>query len=151
MHTGAGALRPPRCYTFSMIVTLKFPFRYIAWHYIQGLREAIFFWNRILYFVWHFFSVSLFARTFFAPLEYNEKVLRTSGVDSREATFILRTLLRIVGVFVRKFFISMGLFSTAFVFVIECFALFFWFILPPLLILLSLLVVLLFIRVSAPL
>ena len=76
--------------------------RYLVWHYTRALADM---WRNTLsalWFVYHFFSMPLLVRTFFAPWKrlYEDKPLHFSFELFFERTLI-NTLMRIVGVFFR--------------------------------------------------
>ncbi len=88
----------------------SFIFSYFSWHYSRAFADI---WNtctNYIWAVWHFFSVPILTRTFFAPwrkmdVEYGK------GFDLENfiGPFIVNTLMRLVGMIFRVVIICVGL------------------------------------------
>jgi hypothetical protein len=83
---------------------------YFAWHYAQAFAEI---WNtctNYIWAVWHFFSISILFKTFFAPwhkmdVEYGKGV----SFDNFFGPLIVNTLMRLVGMILRTIIILVGI------------------------------------------
>jgi hypothetical protein len=80
--------------------------RYLAWHYTTGLLDCLRLLANFLWFVYHFFSVPVIARTLFSPWRRLSETYR-GGFDPERAfeTFIVNLLMRIFGLIVRVMFL----------------------------------------------
>lgn len=85
---------------------------YITWHYSGALQSGVLLIRNILTFLLHFFSVPLLLRTYFNKFgRLGESYKGGFDLERFFSTFVVNTLMRIVGVIVRTIFILMGLLS----------------------------------------
>jgi hypothetical protein len=83
---------------------------YIRWHYSHGVTDLIGIVRNFLWFFYEFFSIPLLLKTFFVPF-HRLAVTATQGFHPEEwfEAFIVTTLMRIVGAFMRTLLIVLGL------------------------------------------
>lgn len=96
---------------------LAFISTYIVWHYTQALSGTVRLWLNALWFVQHFFSLPLLAKTLFSPWRrLNETYQGGLNFENIASLIIVNTLMRLVGAVIRLFVIAIGLiaFITAF-------------------------------------
>jgi len=88
----------------------SFIISYFAWHYSRAFAES---WNtctNYIWAVWHFFSVPILLRTFFAPwhkmdVQYGKGL----SVENFFGPLIVNTLMRLLGMVLRTIIILLGL------------------------------------------
>lgn len=88
---------------------LDFIADYFAWHYSEAIKDLLEIEKNFMRFAYHLFSMPLLFKTLFAPIfRLNEK--RKLGFDLEAASerFIVNTIMRIVGFFVRLIFLVLG-------------------------------------------
>ena len=86
--------------------------------------------RNILWFVFHFFSIGLLLRTFASPWQrLGEAYSRSSGSSFFE-TFVINTIMRLVGMCVRTVVIACGLVALACTFILELCAAVVWVFMP---------------------
>ena len=80
--------------------------RYLAWHYTAGLFGCLRLLSNFLWFVYHFFSVPVIARTLFSPWRRLGEAYR-GGFDPERVleTFVVNLLMRVFGFVVRAMFL----------------------------------------------
>jgi hypothetical protein len=107
---------------------------YALWHYTKGLKELFGVFGNILWFVRHFFSISLLLKTLFTPWKRMGENY-TSGLDigAFASTLIVNSLMRIVGFASRAVVIFVGVLSYIFVLVMEALVLMLWILAPAVL------------------
>ena len=87
-------------------------FDYITWLYSGGVKEYLKAWANYHWFLFHFFSVDILARTFFAPWHrMREKGGRGLDIEGFLARAAVNLILRAVGVVIRLMFIIAALVS----------------------------------------
>lgn len=111
-----------------------FPY-YLGWHYGKGTKETLTVFKDFFMFVPRFFSIGLLFRTLFSPFQ-RLKEQYSGGVNPGEFLSVITVnfLMRLVGLFVRSFFIILGLLSTVFTLILEIFLFIVWLALPILLV-----------------
>jgi hypothetical protein len=89
---------------------MEFVLQYTVWHYSRGIRDTVVLWSNIIWFLSHFFSLSLLTSTLFSPWK-RLKETRKSGFDIEDvlAVIVVNVLMRIVGFFFRLTIIAVGL------------------------------------------
>lgn len=106
-------------------------FEYITWQYGEGIREFIFAWQNIHWFLWRVFSVPLLVRTFFMPFRRtSESYGRGFDPGAMAETFLVNVVTRFVGMVVRGILLVVALLFQAIMFVTGS-ILFLWFLLTP--------------------
>jgi hypothetical protein len=104
---------------------------YFAWHYSRAFGEI---WNtctNYIWAVWHFFSVSLLLKTFFAPwrkldVEYGKGL----SLENFAGPLIVNTLMRLVGMILRLVIVCIGLLGIVVVFLFGLVVTVVWIFLP---------------------
>ena len=104
---------------------------YLAWHYTTGLLDCLRLLANFLWFVYHFFSVSVIARTLFSPWRRLSEAYR-GGFDPERAleTFIVNLLMRVFGFVIRAMFLVVALAVLIAVFVLGLLLALFFFLAP---------------------
>ncbi len=102
---------------------------YLLWHYGIALRDIKNIWFTFIAFIYKFFSIPVLLKTLFSPWE-RIKDSYGSRKESFVETFIFNSMMRFVGVFIRLFFISIGFFAIATIFLLGIIFYVIWFFLP---------------------
>ncbi len=131
---------------------LKTIFGYLKWHYGKALFSTFTLWKNIFYFLFHFFSIKSLFTNFFTPWKkltetYPKKLeLDSETLQKYVEVFLVNTIMRIFGIFLRTFAIFISLVFCLLFIIVSPILLAFWFILPILIIssLLSGLILILF-------
>ena len=85
-------------------------FLYVWWHYTRAIKEGFFIWKNFIIAIFNFFSVSLLFRTFFSRFErMGEDYKKGFNIGENLSTFVINTLMRIVGMGIRSIVIIVGL------------------------------------------
>lgn len=83
---------------------------YVVWHYSRALLDLLRVWGNFFWFFWHFFSVGLLLKTLLSPLNrINEGYKKGLYPAQWFETFIVNSLMRIVGAMVRIVVILIGI------------------------------------------
>tara|TARA_Y100001935_G_C17201992_1_gene455500 strand:- start:3 stop:377 length:375 start_codon:yes stop_codon:yes gene_type:complete len=110
--------------------------RYIAWHYTSALKEGMYNWFNFIVFFYFYFSIPLLFRTLFSRYgRLGEQYKKGFHPGDWIATFIVNTLMRIVGVIFRSIVILCGLIAIGFVGVIGVISFVLWLVLPAVVVL----------------
>ncbi len=106
---------------------------YVAWHYSRGITEFAILWGNILAFENHFFSVPLLLRTLFSRWRRLGDDTRSGGFNPGQmfGSFIVNTLMRIVGFCVRLPTLIVGVFLLVLTALAFPVVIVLWIILPP--------------------
>jgi hypothetical protein len=85
-----------------------FPY-YVHWHYSRAIYGIIDITRNFVWFLWHFFSISLLFQTLFEPWQRLQEQ-RKKGLDIEGffSTMILNLVMRFVGLLIRLTFIAVG-------------------------------------------
>jgi hypothetical protein len=108
---------------------------YLRWHYSTAFVDMVRIDGNIFWFLWHFFSVPDTFRTFFSPWQrMGEKYKKSLDIEDWTSTFLVNTLMRIVGIIMRLIllFFALVCFLIAFFVIAICF--FIWIFIPFILI-----------------
>ncbi|HDQ16677.1 MAG TPA: hypothetical protein ENN31_00980 [Candidatus Vogelbacteria bacterium] len=111
-------------------------FSYIIWHYTKALVDLFKIWGNIFIFLCNFFSFGIILKTFLSP--WHRLGENYSGkVDPFElfSSFIVNTLMRLVGIIFRTIIIVISLIVIFSTFVLALLTLLIWLIWPILIIL----------------
>ncbi len=103
---------------------------YIFWHYTRGITDMLQVMKRLLRSVAKLFSLRLMFRTFFDPFERLGEHYRGGGISGFFETFIVNTLMRMVGMLVRFCIILIGTISWICVLIFALAGVFVWLFLP---------------------
>jgi len=111
---------------------------YLRWHYSVAIVDLLRIDGNIFWFLWHFFSVPDTFRTFFSPWErMGEKYKKGLDVGDLASTFIVNTLMRIVGVMMRSILLFFAFFCFLASFIVIVIGFFIWLFMPIFLIMLA--------------
>lgn len=111
-----------------------FIFAYFKWHYGRGLREFFGVWSNLLWFIWNFFSFRLLLKTWFAPWKrMGEQYGSIFNFSQIASTFIVNSLMRIVGFVTKTVVLFMGLVSLLAVLLVFFLVLVIWILAPAVL------------------
>lgn len=111
---------------------------YFNWHYTQGLAElSKNLWNFIV-FEFHFFSIKDLLFTLLSPFQRVKENYGNNAIDFEKifSALIINLIMRVVGFFVRSFILLIGLFCITISFILIPIIIFFWLVLPFILLLL---------------
>ncbi len=104
---------------------------YFIWHYSKAYADLFEVAGNYLWFIWHFFSISTLSKTLFAPWErMGEEHRRGEGVEGFFETFVVNTIMRIVGFVMRSMIIIIGLAILAVVLILSILVFCIWTLLP---------------------
>ena len=82
---------------------------YTYWHYSKGLSGVLELWTEALWFVNHFFSITLLLSTLFTPWHrLNESSGGGFDLEKIATALLVNILMRLVGAFIRLFIILLG-------------------------------------------
>lgn len=97
-------------YNFFMIALMVFR-DYLRWHYARAFSDIFTIWRNITHFLFHFFSISMLARTLFSPWKRIEADRETQGFDPKDylSTLLVNLIMRLVGAVMRSVLIAIGL------------------------------------------
>jgi hypothetical protein len=85
---------------------------YLKWHYGKALITTFSFWKNILVFLFNFFSIKNLMGNFFTPWKrLADSYPKKFNFQVYFFTFILNTIMRIVGILLRLIVIIIGLVS----------------------------------------
>ncbi|PIR69553.1 MAG: hypothetical protein COU47_02250 [Candidatus Niyogibacteria bacterium CG10_big_fil_rev_8_21_14_0_10_46_36] len=106
-------------------------FSYVYWLYREGVGAFFRAWMNYHWFVYHFFSVPVLARTMFAPWRRMQEA-GARGFDPEKIAerIIINSVLRITGFVIRFVFLLTAIASECALFVVGC-ILFLYFITSP--------------------
>lgn len=86
---------------------------YFKWHYSRGIKEFFLILKNFLWFIAHFFSFELLTKTLFKP--WKRMGERYGGdrfnLENIASTFIVNSLMRIVGFITRSTILFIGILS----------------------------------------
>jgi len=106
-------------------------FSYATWHYSTAIKEGFIIWKNFVWFLYHFFSIPLLLKTFFSRFQrMGESYQKGLAIGQNFSTFIVNTLMRIVGMGVRSIVIIFGLAIVVAVSVLGVVLLALWLVLP---------------------
>jgi hypothetical protein len=104
---------------------------YLKWHYGKALITTFTFWKNILVFLFNFFSIKNLLGNFFTPWKrLADGYPKKFNFQIYFSTFIINTLMRIVGMVLRTIIIIVGLVICSIYIMILPLTLLFWLALP---------------------
>jgi len=113
----------------------KVLFFYIKWHYTHAILDGFRLWKKFVWLVFNFFSVPILIRTFFDKFErLGEDYKEGLAIKDNLATFVVNSLMRIVGMAFRSVVIIVGTFFTVIAFLLGIIILVMWLLYPLLLV-----------------
>lgn len=93
-------------YNYSMF---RLILSYFIWHYTVALKDFFNLSKNFLWFIFHFFSISVLLKTLFSPWQkLDESYKRGFNLNAIFETFVVNVLMRIVGFFIRITMIVVG-------------------------------------------
>ncbi|MEK7650321.1 MAG: hypothetical protein AAB364_00370 [Patescibacteria group bacterium] len=115
---------------------LALPFEYLWWHYTLAWRDLVVIWGNYLWFIYHFFSISVLARTLLAPWKRLGEVYPARfNLGATLATFFINSLMRLVGAVIRIIMLVFGGLVYLLVILLGSVTLILWLVLPLIIIL----------------
>lgn len=104
---------------------------YLMWHYSRSLRDYVRVATDFLWFLFHFFSLGILIRTLFSPWRrMGERYKGAFDPGALIATFIVNTLMRIVGFVIRMGVIIVGVITLILIVPLLVLLFFIWLALP---------------------
>jgi len=83
---------------------------YLKWHYGKALMTTFAFWKNILIFLFNFFSIKSLSGNFFTPWKRLVDIYpKKFNLKIYFFTFLVNTIMRIVGIILRSIIILIGL------------------------------------------
>ncbi|MGB3921887.1 MAG: hypothetical protein WBL19_01210 [Minisyncoccia bacterium] len=85
------------------------PLFYLKWHYSEAFGDLYRNWKSFLAFTLHLFSMKLLFRTWLSPLgRLNEGYKKSFDLEDFMETFVVNTMMRLIGFLLRTFVIVTG-------------------------------------------
>ncbi len=113
------------------MIALRVFGRYLVWHYTRALADIFRLGRDFLWFFYHFFSIPIIARTLFAPWRrLGESYGHKLDPGAFLGTFIVNTLMRLVGFVIRIVFLVFGFGVLVLIFGLWILSLILWLVLP---------------------
>ena len=108
---------------------------YLYWHYTRGISELSKNLFNFIIFQFHYFSVKDLIFTFFSPFQRLKEEYSPNSFEIEKilSTFVLNTLMRIVGMLVRSVLLSIAIICIVISLILVPIILLTWLILPVLL------------------
>jgi hypothetical protein len=104
---------------------------YFLWHYTRAFYEIWHVWRNLLWFTIHFFSLPQLITSWFSPFK---RLTETRGkpfdLEDLAGFIIINTISRLIGAFIRTFFILLGILSFIGILVGGVLTYFFWVVAP---------------------
>ncbi|QQR65320.1 hypothetical protein IPH92_01925 [Candidatus Kaiserbacteria bacterium] len=79
------------------------------WYYTRGFIDVLSVWFNFMWFITHYFSIPLLLRTLFSPWKRMTDDGRPRSIEAFMEAFIMNTMSRVFGAFVRLVIIFVGL------------------------------------------
>jgi len=126
-------------------------FGYLKWHYGKALATTFSFWKDILVFLFNFFSIKSLLGNFFTPWKrLADNYPKRFNLQIYFFTFLVNTIMRIVGILLRSTVLIIGLVCCAAYIILLPISLVVWILLPILIIALIILGIILIVSYSNP-
>ncbi len=104
---------------------------YIWWHYTAAFVDMFRIAGNLFWFLWHFFSIPDTLRTFFSPWHrLHETNHKKFDLEAAASSFVVNTLMRIVGMIMRSLLILLAFCGFVVVLVVVIASFCVWIILP---------------------
>jgi hypothetical protein len=118
--------------------TLRLVPLYLYWHYSTAFLDMFKIYGNIFWFLWYFFSVSDMFRTFFTPWErMGEKYKNKLDIEAIASTFVINSLMRIVGMCMRTILLFFALLCFIITLIVLTTGFFIWIFIPAILLTLA--------------
>ena len=113
---------------------LRVAWRYALWHYTHALEGYMRVWFTLVWGVYHLFSIPFLLRTLFSPIMRTQEYY-TKGFNPQQwaETFVVNSVMRVVGLFARLVVIAIGCGVLSAVFVAGAIGLLVWLLWPAVL------------------
>jgi len=107
-------------------------FHYFKWHYSRAILEFTQVYKTLLKFVYNFFSIPILIKTFFSPWRRLGEAYPKDKMDfeNMASTFVINSLMRLVGIFMRSLLILIGAGFLLFMLLFYPFLVLVWLLLP---------------------
>ena len=106
-------------------------FSYLWWHYTEALSNIRKLFGNFLWFFYNLFSIPILARTLFAPWQkLAEKYKGGFDIQNLFESFLVTSIMRIVGFFIRIVVIVTGLAALVLTFILGIAFFFIWLLVP---------------------
>ena len=106
---------------------------YLMWHYTSAIKDFLKVSGNFVWFFYHFFSIPVLVETFFSPFKrMGEQYKKGFDIGAFLGTFVVNTLMRIVGVISRTLVIGVGIVTIILVVTLSLALFGVWLILPAL-------------------
>jgi hypothetical protein len=104
---------------------------YFSWHYGRAFVDLFRVWMNFIWFIFNFFSVSVLLGSFFSPWKrMGESYPKNFDIAETISTFIVNTLMRLVGMCMRSVVLGISFFCVSVIFFFGLVVCFFWIFLP---------------------
>lgn len=108
---------------------------YLKWHYGKALIFTFTFWKNILVFLFNFFSIKSLLGNFFTPWKrLADSYPKNFNLSAYFYTFLVNTIMRIVGIILRSIIILVGLTCCIIYIILLPLSMIFWLALPVIII-----------------
>ena len=85
-------------------------FLYFEWHYTRAFHDIFHVFKNFMWFLYNFFSIPLLLKGLFSPLwRLGERYKKGFDVPGLAGTFIVNSIMRVVGALVRLMVVGFGL------------------------------------------
>ncbi len=109
-------------------------FSYVHWHYLQGFGELVGVFGNVLWFIKNFFSFNLLTHTLFALWRrMGESYVAGFNLENLVETFIVNSLMRVVGFVSRVVVLLVGVLSYGVISLLFLLVMMLWLLLPAVL------------------
>lgn len=107
------------------------PIYYLSWHYTRAFKHILDVYKNVIFFSFNFFSIKTLFITIFRPLKKKVEVKKEKRDDDPGSEiFVVTLLMTILGIFIRLFTITAGMFSATVVFLFWAIVFIIWVLLP---------------------
>ncbi len=108
---------------------------YIIWHYTRAVYELTKNCKNGIWFLYHFFSIPILIRTLWYPWQrLGEGYKKGFNIGDMLGTFLLNTIMRLIGFIIRSVCIIIGLCVLSFSVVVSFGLLIIWLLLPAIIV-----------------
>lgn len=105
---------------------------YLVWHYSASLRQFFMLWLNFIWFVVHFFSITLLLNSLFTPFKRMTEHANKKSLEAYAEVFVVNLMSRVVGFILRSVIILVGIITLLLCFAASTISLFLWLVAPGL-------------------
>ena len=106
-------------------------FHYLKWHYSIAYKDIVRIWLNYLWFIQHFFSITILFKTLLQPFKKLDDKSKTGfNLEALAQKLVVNLISRLVGIFVRTAIILLGVGFLLLAFLIGVVTLLIWTTLP---------------------